>query len=158
MRTHKRRFVRVVGFVLLGCVFFASGFIFTQTNVTRGATTTYLLANYDLDKMVERSDLIIGGEILSISDPFWDENMISKKRWTAKRQLLMKKIPFGNSPSYGDRKRYKPPPYFYSTAFPCVCYQNLANTGERRRVFFPAFSCKKREKRSVLNKRFRLPD
>lgn len=26
MRTHKRRFVRVVGFVLLGCVFFASGF------------------------------------------------------------------------------------------------------------------------------------
>lgn len=55
------------------CVF-ASGFIFTQTNVTRGATTTYLLANYDLDKMVERSDLIIGGEILSISDPFWDEN------------------------------------------------------------------------------------
>lgn len=54
MRTHKRRFVRVVGFVLLGCVFFASGFIFTQTNVTRGATTTYLLANYDLDKMVER--------------------------------------------------------------------------------------------------------
>lgn len=74
MRTHKRRFVRVVGFVLLGCVFFASGFIFTQTNVTRGATTTYLLANYDLDKMVERSDLIIGGEILSISDPFWDEN------------------------------------------------------------------------------------
>ena len=46
MRTHKRRFVRVVGFVLLGCVFFASGFIFTQTNVTRGATTTYLLANY----------------------------------------------------------------------------------------------------------------
>lgn len=51
MRTHKRRFVRVVGFVLLGCVFFASGFIFTQTNVTRGATTTYLLANYDLDKM-----------------------------------------------------------------------------------------------------------
>ena len=73
MRTHKRRFVRVVGFVLLGCVFFASGFIFTQTNVTRGATTTYLLANYDLDK-IERSDLIIGGEILSISDPFWDEN------------------------------------------------------------------------------------
>lgn len=74
MRTHKRRFVRVVGFVLLGCVFFASGFIFTQTNVTRGATTTYLLANYDLNKMVERSDLIIGGEVLSISDPFWDEN------------------------------------------------------------------------------------
>lgn len=70
MRTHKRRFVRVVGFVLLGCVFFASGFIFTQTNVTRGATTTYLLANYDLDKMVERSDLIIGGEILSISIHF----------------------------------------------------------------------------------------
>ena len=76
MRTHKRRFVRVVGFVLLGCVFFASGFIFTQTNVTRGATTTYLLANYDLDKMVERSDLIIGGEILSISDPFWDEMIL----------------------------------------------------------------------------------
>lgn len=64
----------------------------------------------------------------------------------------MKKIPFGHSPSCGDRKRYKPPPYFYSTAFPCVCYQNLANTRERRRVFFPAFSCKKREKRSVLNK------
>ena len=31
MRTHKRRFVRVVGFVLLGCVFFCFGF-YLHTN------------------------------------------------------------------------------------------------------------------------------
>ena len=156
LNKHKCLFVSIIFYCLSIFIF-----MIAQLSIVGGTFMSGSIFSYNYSLRVAMNCLAIAFAILAvvfgktkkkitIIRILLSAAIISKKRWTAKRQLLMKKIPFGNSPSYGDRKRYKPPPYFYSTAFPCVCYQNLANTGERRRVFFPAFSCKKREKRSVF--------
>lgn len=63
---------KIMTMVIISVVCFSMGFVFTNMFTTKTATTDTLLANYDLDEMIEYSDLIIQGNIQSISDPFWD--------------------------------------------------------------------------------------
>lgn len=77
MRIQKRCSTRVICAILFVCICFVSGCGYMQSNETRSATTTDCLANYDFNQMVELSDLIIGGKVYSISDPFWDKENAS---------------------------------------------------------------------------------
>lgn len=72
MKLHSLKLTKIMTVAICGILCFAMGFAFTNIFTTKTITTTSLLANYDLDEMIERSDLIVQGNVQSISEPFWD--------------------------------------------------------------------------------------
>lgn len=74
MKLH-HKIPKIIIMVMIGALCFSMGFIFTNMLPTTIITTDTLLANYDLNEMIEYSDLIVQGNIQSISAPFWDHEI-----------------------------------------------------------------------------------
>lgn len=66
------KFFKTVSYLFFGFAFFILGFSCINAFTQHSASTENLLANYDIFEMIDYSDLIIEGEVLSISDPYWD--------------------------------------------------------------------------------------